>query len=303
MSDERKPPPRPSAASYIPPRTTGRVAIVRGQDKTRWTDFYHAALIIPWWLFFLGLAGAFVLINVIFAFAYMADPRDLDHATPGSFWDAFLFSVQTIGSLNSVYVPVTRYANIIVSLEAFVGIVYMGVTTAILFARFSRPYARVIFSKVALITPFDGVPALMFRAANQRGNQVLDASVNVTVAKQVTTVEGIVMRRFEELPLLRSRTSLFALSWTILHRIDQTSPLYGLTAEAMAEKQMEIVVLLSGRDETLADTIYARHAYQPECIVWNHRFVDVLSVTAQGVRVVDLTRFHDTEPVTYLVEM
>jgi inward rectifier potassium channel len=299
VSDPKKP-----VGSYIPSsRRPGRLAIVKGQDSSRWTDFYHTVLIAPWWLFFVALAASFVLINALFAFALMPDAHAFANGKVPTFWDAFLFSVQTIGSLSyTVSVPNSVYANVLVSIEAFVGIVYMGVTTAILFARFSRPYARVVFSRVALITPFDGVPTLMFRAANQRGNQVLDASITVTLARQMTTREGIVMRRFEELPLMRARTSLFALSWTIMHRIDETSPLHGRSLDDFRAMQMEIVALLSGRDDTLADTIYARHAYQPEHIVWNHRFVDVLSMTAQGVGVVDLNKFHDTEPIGKFVE-
>ncbi|MGH6873318.1 MAG: ion channel [Rhizomicrobium sp.] len=295
MSEPKPPPPFYLSAS---PSNARRLAVVKGQDSSRWTDFYHAVLIMPWWAFFLALAGSFILINALFAFGFMLDPGAFGRARHESFWDAFLFSVQTIGSLSyTVSVPASFFANVLVSIEAFVGIVYMGVVTALLYARFSRPYARVVFSRVALITPFDGVPTLMFRAANQRGNQVLDASINVTLARQVTTREGIVMRRFEDLPLARSRTSLFALSWTIMHRIDEKSPLFGRSLEDLRKDQMEIVALLSGRDDTLADTIYARHAYQPDHIVWNHRFVDVLSMMANGRRVVDLTKFHSTVPL------
>jgi inward rectifier potassium channel len=285
------------------PKNARRIAIVKGQDFSRWTDFYHVVLLMSWWVFFTGLAGSFVLINAIFACFYYLDPHAFAHGQPSTFWASFLFSVQTIGSLSyTVSVPDSVFANAMVSVEAFVGIVYMGVVTALLFARFSRPFARVLFSNVALITPFDGVPTLMFRAANQRGNQVLDASVNVTFARRTTTREGIVMRRFEELPLMRARTSLFALSWTIMHKIDEKSPLRGLSLDDMRANQVELVVLLSGRDDTLADTIYARHAYRPEELVWNHRFVDVLSISPQGRGVVDLRRFHDTEPIEDLEE-
>jgi inward rectifier potassium channel len=194
-------------------------------------------------------------------------------------------------------VPKSTYVNTLVVIEAFVGILMIALFTGIIFARFSRPFARVVFSKVAVISPFDGVPTLMFRTANQRGNQVLDAAVSVTLARQHITAEGLAFRRFEELKLVRARTSLFALSWTIMHTIDETSPLYGVTQEHMAEKQMEVVALLSGADATMAETIYARHSYGSDDIVRGHRFVDVLSVTPKGHRVVDLTRFHDTCPI------
>jgi inward rectifier potassium channel len=137
----------------------------------------------------------------------------------------------------------------------------------------------------------------MFRAANQRGNTVLDAAITVTLARQHLTLEGIWFRRFEELRLVRARTSLFALSWTIMHVIDESSPLYGITPEEMVDKQMEVVALLSGADATMAETIYTRYSYGPDRIVRDHRFVDVLSLSPRGQRIVDLNRFHDTEPV------
>jgi inward rectifier potassium channel len=296
------------AGQQLPPRVESvaraprghRVAIVKGQDASRYTDIYHAVLTAPWWQFLLGLAGFFALINAIFAVFYMADPNALAHARHGNFWDAYLFSVETIGSDNETgFQPQTLYANVVVSVEAFFAILTIALFTGIMFARFSRPFARVVFSRCAVIIPFDGVPTLMFRAANQRGNSVLDAEIKLSLARQQTTREGLVMRRFEDIKPVRERSSLFALSWTIMHRIDRSSPLYGYTQEMLAEQQAEIVVMLSGVDETLADRIYARHSYGVNDMVWNHRFVDVLSQRNDGRRVVDLTRFHDTEPFEF----
>ncbi|MBV9418552.1 MAG: ATP-sensitive inward rectifier potassium channel 10 [Alphaproteobacteria bacterium] len=293
---DHKAPPRPSAVSMIKPRQ--RVAIVKGQDVSRYTDFYHSVLIAPWWLFFLGLVAFFVVINVIFALLYLADPNALAHAQRGNFWDAFLFSVQTIGSVNyTAFVPQTIYANVIVSIEAFFGILTIALFTGIIFARFSRPFARIVFSNKAVIIPFDGMPTLMFRSANQRGNSIVDAEVRIYFAWQQTTREGIVMRRFEEMKPARQKSSLFVLSWTIMHQIDRSSPLYGITIDQMYERQVEIVVMLSGLDETLADRVYARYSYGPDAIVMGEKFVDVISVDGHGRRVVDLTRFHDTEPL------
>jgi inward rectifier potassium channel len=302
MSDKPQsgsvPPPRSPVYRPGPPPRREKLAVVKGQDLTRYTDFYHMVLRLPWWAFFLGLAFVFTATNLVFALLYVADPGGIEHARPGSFWDAFIFSAQTIGSINySVMVPRSNYVNTIVIVEAFVGILMIALFTGIIFARFSRPFARVVFSKVAVIAPFDGVPTLMFRAANQRGNQVLDATIHRTLARQHDTREGMTFRRFEELKLVRSRTSLFALSWTIMHVIDETSPLYGVTPEEMADHQMEIVALLSGADATMAETIYSRYSYGPDEIVRGHRFVDVLSLSPRGQRVVDLNRFHDTCPI------
>jgi inward rectifier potassium channel len=292
-----RPPPSPVfRPGAFKPRE--KLAIVKGQDVSRYTDVYHAVLRAPWWLFFVGLAAVFVAINAVFALLYVADAGGIKNARPGSFWDAFVFSAQTIGSINySVMVPQSSYIDIMVIVEAFVGILMIAMFTGMMFARFSRPFARVVFSRVAVIAPFDGVPTLMFRAANQRGNQVLDASITVSLARQHTTSEGVIFRRFEELKLVRARTSLFSLSWTIMHPINESSPLYGISDEEVADKQMEIVALLSGADAVMAETIYARYSYGPGDIVRDQRFVDVLSVTPKGQRVVDLTRFHDTCPI------
>lgn len=292
------PPPAISTAQYLRGSRRRQRVLIKGQDKSRWTDFYHAVLTAPWWSFLLGLAAVFALVNVGFALLYLSDPQGIEHARPGSFWDRFLFSVQTIGSINySVMTPRSTFVNSVVVVEAFVGFLYLAMMASLMFARLSRPTARVVFSKVAVVAPFDGVPTLMFRAANQRGNQILDAAITVTLAHQAVTSEGIAMRRFQELNLMRSRTSLFTLSWTVMHPIDRTSPLFGLSVDDLYDRQMELIVLLRGTDDTLADVVYMRHAYTPDDILWNHRFADVLSVTPHGRRVVDLTRFHDAAPI------
>jgi inward rectifier potassium channel len=272
-----------------------RIAIVKGQDYGRFTDFYHGVLTASWPLFFLELLAAFIIVNLLFAMLYVTDPRGIANARPGSFADAFFFSVQTLGTLGyGVMAPRTLYTNLLVTVESFSGILTIALFTGIIFARFSRPQARVVFSKVAVVTPFDGVPTLMLRAANQRGNSILDAEVRLSLASQYTTVEGVIMRRFQELKLVRPRNPLFALSWTIMHALDESSPLYGLGLADMIERDMEMIVMLSGTDETINDRIYARYSYVAEEILWDRRFVDVVSRTASGQRMVDLHHFHDT---------
>jgi inward rectifier potassium channel len=280
VSREKKVPPKP---------------VVKGQDGSQWTDAYHLVLTASWPVFFLALAGIYVLANALFGLLYYADPHGLQSAR--NFWDCFLFSVQTMTSASyTVVLPRSTFTEIVMSVEAFFGIVNLAIVTGIVFARFSRPYARIVFSNVAVIAPFNGTPTLMFRAANQRANLIYDATVTVSLARQITTTEGHVMRRFEELSLVRRRTPLFALSWTIMHRIDEASPLHGLDRDSLFDMEAEIIVMLSGTDETLADVIYARHSYMPEEILPERRFIDVISVTDTGRRMVDLTRFHDTEP-------
>jgi inward rectifier potassium channel len=291
-------PSRPRPVSLVRAAPGKRVAIVKGQDYSRFTDFYHGVLTVSWPLFFLELLAAFIAVNLIFATLYVGDPGGIANARPGSFTDAFFFSVQTLGTLGyGVMAPKTLWANLLVTVESFSGILTIALFTGIIFARFSRPQARVIFSKVAVVTTFDGVPTLMFRAANQRGNSILDAEVHVSLASQYTTREGVNIRRFQELKLVRPRNPLFALSWTIMHALDETSPMYGLGLADMLERDMELVVMLSGTDETINDRIYARNSYMAEEILWHRRFVDVLSITPSGQRMVDLHHFHDTREI------
>ena len=276
-----------------------RVAIVKGQDAGRFMDFYHDVLTASWPGFVVRLAALFLTVNLVFAILYVTDRGGISNARPGSFADAFFFSVQTLGTLGyGVMAPRTLYTNILVTGESFAGILIIALFAGMIFARFSRPFARVVFSRNAVVTQFEGRPTLMFRAANQRGNSILDASATISLASNYTTLEGHRMRRFQELKLLRASNPLFALSWTMMHPLDETSPLYNVGMAEMIEHDMEIVVMLSGMDETISDRIYARYSYMPEEVLWHRRFVDVVSVTPSGQRMVDLVHFHDTEALT-----
>jgi len=292
----------PRPVSLIRSPRSRRIAIIKGQDAGRFIDFYHGILTTSWPVFMAQLAALFLTVNLVFAILYLADRGGISNARPGSFADAFFFSVQTLGTLGyGVMAPRTLYTNILVTGESFAGILIIALFAGMIFARFSRPFARVVFSKNAVVTQFDSKPMLMFRAANQRGNSILDASAAVSLAGNYTTREGFKIRRFQELKLVRASNPLFALSWTVMHPIDEASPLYNLGLAEMIEHDMEIVVMLSGMDETISDRIYARHSYIPEEILWHRRFVDVVSVTPEGRRLVDLDHFHDTE--AFVVDM
>lgn len=272
--------------------------LIIGQEPGGFTDLYHQVLTMPVGVFLLLLATAYLGINVIFGLLYMVVPGSISNARPGSFLDAFFFSVQTLSTVGfGNKAPEGVYADSVVTLEAFVGLINIAVTTGLVFARVSKPTARVLFSQVAIITRFDGAKTLMFRAANQRGNQVLEAQVMVYVARQVTTAEGHTMRAFYELPVVRARSPLFLLSWSVMHRIDEKSPLYGLTAEEMRAEGADIIVALSGVDETFAQRIHARHVYSADQVLWDKQFVDILSLSPDGRRSIDYRKFHDVRDV------
>ena len=201
----------------------------------------------------------------------------------------------TIG-YGSMY-PRTDYANTVVAIQALFGLWGVAMVTGLAFSRFSKPTARVIFSRVAAIAPFNGVQTLMYRTANQRFNQILEAQQRATLIRDEVTSDGDYMRRFYDLTLVRSQSPIFALTWTVMHVIDENSPLYKLSAKDLIEQQAEIVITLTGIDETVSQTIHARHSFVASEILWNMKFVDIISRTPQGKRVVDYTCFHEVKPI------
>jgi inward rectifier potassium channel len=279
--------------------TTRRKDIhVLGGESGGFRDFYHWVLTIHWWGFFAMLLGVYLSLNVLFATLYWLDPGGVAGARPHSFIDAFFFSVETISTIGyGVMTPKSLYANVVMTAEAFTGLGMVAIATGLIFSRVSRPTARVMFSRIAVITPFDGVPALMFRAANQRGNQILEAEASVNLFGEVTTAEGHSMRRFQPLPLVRSRQPMFTLTWTLIHRIDEASPLHGHTQDSLEAIGAEIVVALNGVDDVFAQRIYARHSYLPDEILWDRQFADVLTTDGDGRRVVNYHNFHDVKPL------
>lgn len=276
------------------PRLGSAGAAYLGLPREAWRDAYHLLLTMPLWAFLGAMALAYLAINSVFAGLYLLDPGGVGGARPGSFTDHFFFSVQTLASLGYGQLwPRSLWANSVASAESFVGLFNLGVATGLLFARISRPTARIMFSKVAVVAPLNGVPTLMFRAANRRRNLVLEAEVSVTLVHDVVTLEGTVLRRFDELAVLRSRTPMFFLTWQVMHAIDEASPLWGETRESLEARHAEIVVVMQGLDETFVSTIHARTSYTPDEIVWGRRLADIFTTTPEGGRAIDFRRFHD----------
>jgi inward rectifier potassium channel len=239
------------------------------------------------------------MLNIIFALAYLINDNAIKNARPGSFLDAFSFSVQTMATIGyGAMYPQNFYAHILVSIEVLIGLLGFALATSLMFARFSRPTARVIFSNVAIISKYNGTPTLMFRVANLRNNWIVEAQVKVSLLlPNETTSEGYNMRRLYDLSLIRSETPFLALTWVIMHSIDENSPFFNLDEQAFLQGEYEIFVSLTGLDGTLSQTIHARHIYLANDIRWNHRFVDIVKYTADGNRYIDDTKIHDIIPL------
>ena len=279
-------------------RETADQTLAIGLRRPWFGDLYHFMLRISWCSFLLGGVALYIAANAGFALLYLLQPGAIGNARPGSFADAFFFSVQTIGTIGyGQLVPATLYANLLVTLETASGLMFLAIATGLVFARFSRPTARMLFSRVAVIGPHNGRPTLSVRLANQRRNQILQAEVAATLVRDERTEEGVLIRRFYDLPLARYRSPIFALTFTVMHEIDRDSPLYGASAALLEAQNVEVVVTATGIDETIAQRVHARTSYLPDEILWGHRFVDVIGWTEDGSRVIDYRRFHDTVPL------
>ncbi|AFY99681.1 ion channel [Calothrix sp. PCC 6303] len=279
-------------------RPDGGFNVVRkGLPSSYWGDLYHVLIRIQWHKFILLITCGYLVANALFALAYLCGGDGIENAKPGNFFDAFFFSVQTMASIGyGAMYPKTYYANFLVTIESLLGLLGLAMATGLMFARISLPKARVMFSNVAVITPYDGVESLIFRVGNERQNWILEAQIRLTLVRTEVSKEGNIMRRFYDMPLVRSNSPVFALSWMVMHQIDQASPLYGMNLEKIIENEVEILVTLTGIDETVSQTIHARHSFIAEEILWNMKFVDILSKQRDGKRCINYSHFHDVIP-------
>lgn len=268
--------------------------IKKNSPEGRYKDLYHNLLKISWSKLFFIYVLFFLTINTLFACLYFVVPGSLS-ATANDFTSAFFFSVQTFSTVGyGIISPQNFYGNIIVVLEIMTGVVSMAVSTGLVFAKFSRPSAKILYSKNMLITTFDGERVLMFRMANARSNQIISANVELHRIFASKTSEGRSMVRFSALKLKKSYSPIFALSWTVMHPIDEESPFFGKSIEEIYKSKDEFYVIVSGNDGTFSQTIFDTHNYRAEDILLNHYFVDILNREEDGTRIIDYKKFHMT---------
>jgi len=252
---------------------------VQRKGLSFWSSFtfYHALLTMPWWKFFLAAASWYFLANAAFALAYLAcGPDALGSDVTGmeshTFWRAFFFSVQTLSTIGYGHVfPLGLAANAVVTFESLVGLLGFAIITGFLFARFSRPTAKILFSRHAVIAPYGGFSAFEFRAANARSNELIEVSVQVLFSR-FEDVDGISIRQYYPLPLERPGVVFLPLTWTVVHPINESSPLHGQTPASLKSSRAEFLVLLKGFDETFSAMVETRTSYVPDEVLWNTRF-------------------------------
>jgi inward rectifier potassium channel len=260
-----------------------------------------------WGRFLVIVSAFYVVVNALFAFAYLAcGPGALagqGFAGHSSFFSdyfrAYFFSVETFGTIGYGNItPVGMAANVVLTVESFAGLLSAALATGLVFARFSRPTAAIVYSKHALIAPYRNMNGFMFRCANERRNQLIEVSVKIMYSRVAMRPNGERVREFTSLPLEFDKVTFFALSWTVVHPINESSPLYHCSAEAMISSDAEFLVLLSGNDETSAQTVHSRTSYKANEVIWNAKFRSMfIESPVKGTTGMDLSRIHDYELV------
>jgi inward rectifier potassium channel len=269
---------------------------VRGADRTLLRDAYHTFLRLRWSVSIALIAAGYMLVNFVFAVVYFV-VGGVDGLRTGSFFDAFVFSVQTLGTIGyGVMHPQSHTANIVMIVQSIVGIIVTALITGLIFSKFSRATGRIRFSTGAVICNHDGVPTLMFRIGNQRSNLIVDTMIHVALAKTMTTAEGKLFYKLHDLKLVRERIGGLRRGWTVMHVIDATSPLHGMDADAITAAECELEVSIVGLDDVTMQTVHAIHQFNDKQILYARQFTDTLVVLPNGDMFFDLTKFNDTEP-------
>jgi inward rectifier potassium channel len=264
-------------------------------------SLYHYLLTVSWPSFLALVAASYLLANAFFgALFVLCGPgavRGMDGRTPlEHYLSAFFFSVHTFATIGyGSMAPATLAANLLVTVESLVGLLGFAVATGVVFARFSRPVARIIFSRNSIVAPYRGITAFQFRIVNGRSNQIIELEATLTMNRRKPDGSGA--REFFELALERDHVALLPMSWTLVHPIDQNSPLFGFTESELRDSDAEFFILLTGIDETFAQQVHARSSYKPAEIVWGARFASILHRTPGGAMAVNVARIHEMERV------
>lgn len=294
------PPPSPPVG-----RTTPQLARdvrlrfrARGAPRAWAADLYHHLMRVSFLRLMGILTTGWVATNLGFMGLYLAGGDCYSAQPEHPILSAFSFSVQTLSSIGyGAQHPTTTWGHLVADVEAFVGMIFSAMGAGLMFARFSRPTARVGFSDSLVVHRRGGRPHLLLRAANLRGNQIVDASASLYALCDEQTIEGHRVRRLIELPLVRCRSPVFALSWLMLHEIDERSPLWGLSEAELRAQIDSFVVTLTGIDDTFSQTVHAQRFYSVDEVAWDQAFVDMVEPQADGSQLLHHDRLHLIQPV------
>jgi inward rectifier potassium channel len=297
MHNRRTPPSSHKPTGFRRVKVGKREVLTEGFRRVVFQDLFHYFMTITWPQLFATFAVFFLVFDTLFGCAYYLVPGCIANLNPPGFAGAFFFSVETLATVGYGDMhPQTVYGHSVAMIEIFVGLMSLAVITGLMFARFSRPRARFLFSKSMVIRPIDGRRTLILRAANLRLNVIQDASALLYMMRNDVTEEGFRIRRVVDLTLLRSTQPTFNLGWTIMHVLDQSSPLSQETPDSLRKSDAAFVVNMSGTDEVTGQMLTARAEYTSDDVHWNATFRDVLMEDADGTLHIDYAKFDEVEP-------
>src|ERR1700722_17999685 len=287
------------SASTLRVKIGDREFVTQGIAPAVYQDLYHHFMTVSWPRLFGTIAALFLGFDFLFGCLYRLVPGCIANLNPPGFAGAFFFSVETLATVGYGDMhPQSPYGHTVAMVEMFVGLMMLALVTGLMFARFSRPRARFLFARHAVVRPVDGRRTLMFRAANARQNVVQEASAQLRMVRDEVTVEGLRLRRITDLALVRSSQPAFSIGWTIMHVIDDSSPLARESEESLGRSRASLILSVSGTDETTGHVLIAREEYPSAAILWNKGFRDVLEVTPGGAVHIDYTKLHAVEDRT-----
>jgi inward rectifier potassium channel len=269
----------------------------KGVPRYDWADPYRLAVSLSWPRFLGVLLAIYLSMNTLFALAYVAVPGAIANARPHHLADAFFFSLETLATVGyGEMFPTTLYGHIVASVEITMGLAFTAILTGLVFVRFARPRAKFVFATHPVITLHNNVPTLMLRVGNGRATTLASAAARISVLIAETSAEGALFRRTYELKLVRGSLPVFPLSWTLMHTIDETSPLHSMDHPKAMRDSLRMFVAFEARDPDLATTVHDMRVYGPDDILFGMRYVDIISNDETGQPVADLTRINEVEP-------
>jgi inward rectifier potassium channel len=279
-----------------------RTILAKGLPQSFWKDLHHYAMTASWPRFFGALALGFVCMNLFFSSLYALgaalgdDP--ISDTRPGSLVDYFFFSVETLATVGYGDMhPKSFYGHCVATLATFVGVSSVAIVAGATFGRFAQPRARLLFANNLVIGPHDGARMLMVRFGNERLNAITEASAQLWLIREELTAEGSTFRKFHRLRLTRDENPIFAFTWTLMHPLDEESPLHGWRQEEFDQSSATLVVIFSGHDENSAQVVRGRQVYATKDVRVDHVYVDIATTDGPQDVTLDYANFHDTAPI------
>lgn len=285
---------KPARQTIRTVRIGGREVVTIGLDRSLLSDFYHRCMTAAWTGFFLGALAIFLSVNCVFALLYALGDAPVANAPSGLNLQLFYFSTETLATVGYGDMhPQTHYGHFIASMEIFLGMTFTAVMTGLIYARFARPRAMLVFARNPVIGQYEGKTTLMLRFANARLNTISNATAKLWMIRTRQTLEGETLRRISDLALVRAEHPSLTLSWTIFHVIDAHSPLFGLSQAQLEADAAGIMLSVGGRDENFGQDVHARRNYAASDLRWGARYRDILSTADGGQTVIDHRLLHD----------